>query len=468
MILLPGDSVALSGDLGAGKTTFARALLRALADDPALEVPSPTFTLVQSYPGRISVAHFDLYRVRTAAELDELGFEEALAEGAALVEWPERAEGRLSPASMRIAFEVQGAGRRARITASGTQAARLSRTFAIRAFLDSAGWRGAARSYLQGDASTRRYERVRSGDNSAILMDWPSRQKDAPSDPRAAHRAQEVGAFAAVGMALRALGLSAPKVKAMDRPAGFLLLEDLGSEGVLVGGEPDAQKYRIAIEVLATIHGRPRPEELPLLDGTTHRLPRYTADALAAELGIFLDWYFSRAVGKVADEPVRQAFAAAWSEPLRRLNDSEKSWVLLDVHSPNLLWLRERAGLARIGLLDFQDMMIGPSAYDVASLAQDARATVSPDLERALKEHYIDLRSADSGFDRESFEAVYAILAAQRATKILGVFARLAAQGKSQYLRHIPRLREYLRRSLAHPALTGYAQWYRNHLPPEA
>jgi aminoglycoside/choline kinase family phosphotransferase len=151
---------------------------------------------------------------------------------------------------------------------------------------------------------------------------------------------------------------------------------------------------------------------------------------------------------------------------IARLSDAEQNWVLLDVHSPNLLWLAARQGRQRVGLLDFQDALIGPSAYDVASLCQDARATVSPALEHELRDRYVGLRAAEARFERDSFEIAYVTLAAQRATKILGAFTRLAAHGKSFYLQHVPRCREYLQRSLAHPALNRYALWHEKHLPP--
>ena len=161
--------------------------------------------------------------------------------------------------------------------------------------------------------------------------------------------------------------------------------------------------------------------------------------------------------------------ADIWREITAGLATVEQSWVLLDFHSPNLLWLAGRSGLKRLGILDFQDMLTGPAAYDVASLCQDARVTVPPALETALVEAYVGLRRAgDPGFDSQAFATAYAILAVQRATKILGAFARLDALGKPRYLRHIPRLREYLNRSLAHPALSRYAHWYRRVLPPSA
>jgi hypothetical protein len=467
LALAPGDLVALSGGLGAGKTTFARALIGALADDPALDVPSPTFTLVQSYGGRLPVAHFDLYRIRSVAELDEIGLDQAANEGAVLVEWPERAEGRLPAERLDLDFAIAGQGRRVTLTVSGPLAVRFARSRAVRVLLDGAGWTGAARRHLQGDASTRTYERIRGEDRRAVLMDWPPSAAPAVGDRRAAHRARDVRAFVAVNVALRQAGFSAPDIYAADLEQGFLLLEDLGSGGVLRDGGPDPERYRAAVEVLAAIHATPRADALPLPKGGTHRLPAYTAEALAIEVALFADWYVPHVTGKPLAAPARAEFDAIWSGLVARLATAETSWVLLDFHSPNLLWLPDRDGLRRIGLLDFQDTMIGPTAYDVASLAEDARATVPVALEAELRDRYVGLRrAADPGFAIDSFSTAYAILAAQRATKILGVFARLADHaGKPLYLQHIPRMREYLSRSLAHPALTGYALWYRKHLP---
>jgi tRNA threonylcarbamoyladenosine biosynthesis protein TsaE len=108
-----GDVVGLKGELGAGKTTLARAILRAAADDRRLIVPSPTFTLVEVYEtARGSYWHFDLYRLETPEQVYELGWEEALAEGISLVEWPERL-GPLLPKHLSVTLEVEGDGRRA-------------------------------------------------------------------------------------------------------------------------------------------------------------------------------------------------------------------------------------------------------------------------------------------------------------------------------------------------------------------
>lgn len=480
MVLAPGDVIALEGDLGAGKTTFARALLRALADDAGLEVPSPTFTLAQSYDDlRVPVTHFDLYRLGSSDELEEIGFSEALETGAALIEWPERADGFLPADTLVLRLDTTPSPdtREATLsTATGAGAAkwaaRLRRSFTIRAFLDSSGWQGAARRHLQGDASTRSYERIHRADTTAVLMNAP-RQPDGPpiedGKPysQIAHLAEDVRPFVAIGEALRAHGFSAPDLLAHDMAAGILLLEDLGGEGVVADGAPIADRYAVATDLLANLHGTALPAEAPLPDGTVHRVPPYDRAALSIEVRLLLDWYVPHVTGGPIGDDARAAFLDAWSALFDILARAETTWVLRDFHSPNLIWLAERQGIARIGLIDYQDALIGPTAYDLASLLQDARVTVPAALEAELYAAYCTARrTADAGFDADAFAAAYAIMAAQRATKVLGIFARLNARdGKPAYLAHIPRIRDYLTRSLAHPVLSDLKLWYETHLP---
>jgi aminoglycoside/choline kinase family phosphotransferase len=171
--------------------------------------------------------------------------------------------------------------------------------------------------------------------------------------------------------------------------------------------------------------------------------------------------------GAVVAAATRAAFDALWRETLWLALDDPPTWVLRDYHSPNLLWLPKRTDIARIGMLDFQDALIGPAAYDLASLLQDARVDVAEGMEVALLNRYASARRDAGGqFDTAKFVRVYAALAAQRATKILGIFARLDRRdGKPQYLRHMPRLWGYLQRSLAHPALAPLNAWYSVHVP---
>jgi hypothetical protein len=188
--------------------------------------------------------------------------------------------------------------------------------------------------------------------------------------------------------------------------------------------------------------------------------------ALLIEAELLLDWYLPR-FGAPAEADTREAYRKLWSGALAPVLAGAPAWVLRDFHSPNLLWLPEREGLARVGLLDFQDAVLGPAAYDVASLLQDARVDVPELMEMALLSRYTRARmQADARFDAPGFARAYATLAAQRASKILGIFARLDARdGKPQYLRHLPRVSGYLQRALVHPALAALAAWYRVHVP---
>ena len=146
--------------------------------------------------------------------------------------------------------------------------------------------------------------------------------------------------------------------------------------------------------------------------------------------------------------------------------DAPPTWVLRDFHSPNLIWLPQRSGLTRLGLIDFQDAVMGSPAYDLASLLQDARVDVSEETELALLGRYVRGRVGQQDFDAAQFIKIYATLAAQRASKILGIFARLDLRdGKPQYLRHLPRVWGYLQRSLSHPALEALNAWYIAHVP---
>jgi aminoglycoside/choline kinase family phosphotransferase len=144
-----------------------------------------------------------------------------------------------------------------------------------------------------------------------------------------------------------------------------------------------------------------------------------------------------------------------------------QTWALRDFHSPNLIWLDNRANIAKVGIIDFQDTVLAPAAYDLVSLLQDARVDVPEQLELVLLTRYIKARLASDGnFDPAHFAELYAIMSAQRNTKLLGIFARLNRRdGKPQYLRHLPRIWTYLTRSLTHPALASLRQWYAANVP---
>jgi tRNA threonylcarbamoyl adenosine modification protein YjeE len=477
--LQPGDLVTLSGDLGAGKTTFARALIRHIADDPTIAVPSPTFTLMQQYElPPFPVVHADLYRLEGPGELVELGFDDLPKNAVVLLEWPDRAAGYLPPDRMDIAFTLAPQSgpehRNARITGYGKFAPRAERIAAVRRFLEASGLLQADRRRIQGDASTRSYERLKLGDRRTILMNSPRRADGPPvhhgkSYSAIAHLAEDVRPFVAMANGLRQLGYSSPQIFEADLEDGLLIIEDFGSAALVAGDPPSPirDRYAAAIDVLLSLHSRELPRSLPVSPKVEYQLPPYDMDAFLIEVELLLDWYLPRRSVAVPPE-TRETFEMLWRDALQPLIDAHPTWVLRDFHSPNLIWLPERADIAQVGLLDFQDAVIGPAAYDLASLLQDARVDVPEAMEIALLERYLRARSADDdSFDPVQFIEIYATLAAQRASKILGIFSRLDRRdGKPQYLRHIPRVWSYLQRSLAHPSLAALNAWYSVNVPP--
>ena len=342
----------------------------------------------------------------------------------------------------------------------------------MRRFLDRTGYGRATRRRIQGDASTRSYERLTRDDATYIFMNSPKRPdgpavRDGKPYSAIAHLSENVTPFIAMAHALRGRGFSAPAVFAADRESGLLVIEDLGEE-LFVEGDPPAPieaRYEAATDLLADLHGDTPPAIVPVEPGVDYQLPHYDMEAFLIEAELLLDWYLPKLGVKINDIK-RNAFRSHWQELLLPLTTGVQTWVLRDFHSPNLLWLPEREGIARVGLLDFQDAVMGPAAYDLASLLQDARVDVPEMMEIALLSRYVRARMRKGAFEASDFARGYATLAAQRASKILGIFARLERRDhKPQYLRHMPRVWNYLQRSLAHPDLAPLAAWYRTNVP---
>ena len=481
--IAPGDVVALSGDLGAGKTTLARALIGALLRETAVEVPSPTFSLAQAYATRrLTVTHFDFYRLNSPEDARELGFEEAMDTGAVIVEWPERAPGLLPADRYEIALAETGdaAVRRVTTRGLGANAARdVGRIGELMEFLArQTRWDRARIAYLQGDASTRSYARLFEDGRTALLMDAP-RQPDGPpirdGKPysRIALLAEDmVRPFVAIGRVLRHAGLSAPEVLGADLDRGLLLVEDLGDRlfgtEIKTGG-PQAELWCTAVDALIALRDVPVPSRLPLPDGNSYTLPRRDRAAFEIEIELLLDWLWPVLKGEPASASVREEFAALWAPVLDRLLALSAGWFLRDYHSPNLIWVPDREGVTRVGILDFQDALNESFAFDLVSLLQDARVDVPEALERELFTHYCNrVKAREPAFDATAFAAAYADFGAQRNTRLLGLWARLLKRdGKPQYLQHFPRTWGYLARNLRNPSLAPLAAWYERHFPPE-
>jgi N-acetylmuramate 1-kinase len=479
LLINAGDVITLSGDLGAGKTAAARALIRYLSGDETLEVPSPTFTLVQGYElPPYPLVHADLYRVNDPAELEEIGLS-PLPEGAvALIEWPERAGNALPADRIDIALShrpaLGSAARAAVITGYGKAAGQVERLQALREFLEGAGVLDATRLRMPGDASTRSYARLATERGTLILMNSPKRP-DGPaiyggkSYSAAVHLAEDVKPFVAIARGLRERGFSAPVVHHGDLDAGFLITEDFGSAAFVEGDPPApvAERYQTATDMLAALHRDALPETLPLAPAISYTIPAFDTDALLVETGLMAEWYFPDRNAELVPER-RAEFTALWRELLENFAPAERTWVIRDFHSPNLIWLEQRDDIRKVGIIDFQDAVLGHPAYDLVSLLQDARVDVPEELELALLTRYSRMRrEVDAGFDPARFAEHYAIMSAQRNTRLLGTFARLNRRdGKPHYLKHQPRIWRYLGRSLGHPALSRMRAWYDAHVPP--
>jgi tRNA threonylcarbamoyl adenosine modification protein YjeE len=479
-----GDMLALHGDLGAGKTTLARALIRAVLGQPDADVPSPTFALVQTYDApRLALAHVDLYRLAGEHEALELGIDELIERGAVIVEWPERAPALSSPNRLDIALAECAAGemRHVAITAHGTWGPRLERLREIAQFLGQSGIApDAPISYLQGDASPRAYARLTRAGTPVILMDWPP-QPDGPAirngQPysRIAHLAEGTADFDNVGRLLASAGLVVPATHAADHPRGLMLIGDLGDRvfGIEAGaGRPLEPMWTAATDTLVAMRAldEARVARWNNGEGCSAPIRTYDRGAFEIELSLLPDWYWPLVRGGPIPDDARAAFDAAWTPVLDRLlADPSRTLALRDYHSPNLIYLPERDGAPhnQVGLIDYQDALIGHPAFDLVSLLQDARLDVADDIQDRLLERYVAAVSArETDFDATAFRFAYAALGAQRNTKILGIFARLwKRDGKPHYLRHIPRIWRYLERDLAHPDLAGLARWYDAHVP---
>ena len=321
------------------------------------------------------------------------------------------------------------------------------RAQAIDDFLGAAGWAAVQPTVLAADASFRRYYRLIDGERRAVLMDAPPPHED-------------VRPFVAVAGMLRGHGLSAPEIFAEDHELGLLLVEDFGDDTytrLIARGADEAELYMLAIDTLVALQ---RAAAVP------PELPPYDEDRLLGEAALLTDWYAAEILGAPLAPALREEYLALWRDALAPAVLPGETLVLRDYHVDNLMLLPGREGVRRCGLLDFQDAVVGPASYDLASLLKDARRDVPAALCTAMTERYL---AALPGIDRGAFRRSAAILAAQRNAKIIGIFTRLwRRDGKPQYLGHIPRVWRLLEADLHEPALRKLQAWLDRHLPRAA
>ena len=328
-------------------------------------------------------------------------------------------------------------------------------------FLQEAGWGEAERHPLPGDASTRRYERLhRNGELAMLLVET---KRGPRSDYAEAARLADgdVLAVAAVGQQLVQRGFSAPKVLAADIPNGLLLLEDFGDDLLarVLEREPEreAELYGRAVDTLGSLYRSTFPSEMTY-KGETWEVGNYDASVLAVETHLYLDWY---APDLGVENLDREGWDAAWADAFAVLDSHAPGLTLRDYHAENLFVLPDRDFESATGLIDYQDALFGHPAYDLVSLLEDARRDVDPELVPQLVERFCHRARVSNG---PEFKAAYAVLGAQRAAKILGIFVRLAERdGKPRYRAMLPRVEGHFRQALEHPQLAGVRAWVEGH-----
>ena len=472
----PGFVILLKGDLGSGKSTFARAFIHALAThDQNFDVPSPTFSLVQTYDNtRLPVAHVDLYRLANVQEATELGLDDLVSSHIMVIEWPNAYSTMLSANTLMLNFSGQDQQRMIEIHAQNAWKTALARNVEIESFLQKQSAYSYTRQFLDGDASSRRYEKIITSTKTSILMDMPQRPdgppvKDGKPYSAIAHLAEGLPAVVAINDHLCGMGYSAPQIYDCDLKLGLALIEDLGPHvfgSMMHAGQDMQEPMRAATLLLANMASQTWPTTLKNRDGSTYQMPHYDEAAQLIEVDLLPSWFHSHIHGTATPPEWHKSFEDEWRKILPLTVQATPQWVLRDFHSPNLIWLAHRKSLKRVGLIDTQDALLGHGAYDLVSLLQDARVDIPFDLADALYAEYVYARKQDGAFDEGAFATAYAILGAQRATKILGIFARLNKRdGKPHYLKHMPRMSRYLARNLEHENLAGLKNWFNTHIP---
>lgn len=321
----------------------------------------------------------------------------------------------------------------------------------IAGFLAKQGWDTAERRTLAGDASFRRYDRLSRNGARAVLMDAPPPHED-------------VRPFIKIDRLLRQAGLNAPTIYAADEAAGLLLLEDFGDDTytrLIARGHDERELYALAVDVLIRAH---RVLDAPALAS----LPRFEDERCIEEAMRLIEWYWPAVHGGPAPGGATRDFVEAWRASLPAARRIPDGLMIYDYHVDNLMLLpdqAERNGIARVGLLDFQDAMRAPVSFDLMSLLQDVRRDMPAALAADCYERYL---AAFPAIDRDAFSASYAIMGVQRNVRILGTFVRLwTRDGKPGYLNWLPRTWRFVETDLAHPASAPLKAWFDANLPPD-
>lgn len=415
-VLQPGDTILLKGSVGAGKSHLARAIIQARLGYPE-DVPSPTYTLVQTYQeAQADIFHADLYRLSDTSEFVELGLDDAFSSAICLVEWAERLGKDAPHGALVLELTMQNNGRLAAFSSDASRWDKVARAIERAGFLIDAGWSGAEQAIIAGDLSSRSYQRLSRDGQRGVLMD-------------AGRDVSSVSSFLEISAWLTKNGYSAPNPIAQAQSKGLLLLDDFGDQQL--SAHPDVDELMgLCLKLLADIRTKAPPN-----------LPCPSAYELV-EMTQLAEHYPG------ADATVLSGFRKVLLGCIESVTSGVQPTVSLrDFHADNIMWLGDKDGIQRLGLLDFQDAFLVHPVYDLVSLLTDARRDVSRSVRQSLIVEYAQI----TGDDLEELQKAFAIFSVQRNLRILGIFTRAALElGKPHHVPNLPRVYAYLAEALRH------------------
>lgn len=447
------DVILLEGDLGAGKTTFSKFFINHFSEIKH-NVTSPTFNIVQTYKSnKCNIWHFDLYRLKNSLEIIEIGLEEALDEGLTIIEWFEIANDYLPEDYLEIKIDNSNDKRIATLFANGSWVKRLEkiqnkyqedREKIIADFLHFNNLGNARVEKLKADASFRTYRRIYDSKKTLILMNAPPAYED-------------ISKFILVDEYLRKQNLNAPEILGYNIKNGLMLLQDFGNNlFTTILNECSKQELcvkekELYIKAVNVLDG------LKKISDIGSKIPKYDDNLLLKEVKLLTDWYLPYKFDSEDHIQKESEYIEIWQELLKKINIFDNVFVHRDFHADNLLYLNDFDGIKQIGLLDFQDAVIGSPIYDLISLLEDARRDVLPQTVEECKKIFLK----NNNFNINDFNMAYNIIAAQRNCKIIGIFIRLSVRdNKQNYLDYLPRVWNHLKNDLNHPDLKPLKDWF--------
>tara|TARA_Y100000590_G_scaffold470226_1_gene662894 strand:- start:7136 stop:8611 length:1476 start_codon:yes stop_codon:yes gene_type:complete len=452
------DVIILNGKIGSGKTTLARHIINRILQIDISEIVSPTFNLYQVYENNNQkIHHYDFYRIENDIDLHEIDLAESFDEGITIIEWADKYKNYLPDSYLEIEISEIDEGRVYKLRGCGTFKDRINKHNSLVHFLSNYKKPINKVEKIRGDASKRVYKRLYTQEDSLILMVYDKKEKkENPSK-----LSTQIHDYVSICKYLREINVRAPKIYAVDYENQFLVQEDFGDlkySDIFIK-EGFRKLYEPAIDTLINITKNKCPTNIKT-DEAIYKFEEYDKKTYLNEVNIFIDWYWPYVKGSICNAHVKSEFTEIWENLLDKLSE-ESSLVLRDFHSPNLIFQPDGKGAEKCGIIDFQDALIGHPLYDLVSLAQDARITIKLDQELFIIDYYMkDFNFKKYQLNKHEFINQYNILGAQRALKILGVFARLSmSYQKHEYLIHIPRILDYINRNMGNESLRSLSIW---------